>query len=152
VHFIEKKMWDKSMSLAPITGQRKALSAPEARSLQQSKFLITLTFHKRATQNDEHNRHVMAMMALSAEALFKDPTHLSSIFKFGLIWTENRWGPLVSAKDGAATTRVGHYMMNNQHWYTERSHIDSIRGVRHTLKGRPKGSINKPRGRTKRTS
>jgi SAM-dependent MidA family methyltransferase len=76
------------MEMAPVAflTLRQEYSKHQARSIQQSKFLVTLTMHQRATFDTDFNAYVMRQIAPSAERLFADPAHLGSTFKFGVHW------------------------------------------------------------------
>ena len=110
---LKKKIWHPGF--APVAPERK--TEEQARSVQQSKFFITLVMHRRATLNQKHNEYVLMQMARSVEALFSSPEHVGSLFKFGLTWQGDHWGTWFPRKDGAETTGVGHYM-SHQAWLT----------------------------------
>lgn len=92
----------------------------QARSVQQSKWLITMVMHKRATFNEKHNEHVLMQMARSVDMLFASAEHTGRLFRFGVTWNgaEMRWVTWVPRKDGAETTGMGHYM-EPQDWLTK---------------------------------
>lgn len=94
----------------PVPGAQRTQRKRQARGRQQSKFMITLVMHRRATYNDEHNAHVMHKMAGAARRLLSEPAHLASIFRFGLNWQQDHWEPWHPRKEGGRTTHVGHYI------------------------------------------
>ncbi|KAJ1637998.1 hypothetical protein T492DRAFT_859023 [Pavlovales sp. CCMP2436] len=56
----EKKEWHPGFEISPA---RKRETAMQGRSVQQSKFFVTLVLHRRATWDEAHNAHVMQQMA-----------------------------------------------------------------------------------------
>lgn len=82
----------------------------QARSIQQSKFLLTLVQHRRATRNEAHNQHIMLKMAESARRLFREPAELAGIFKCGMVWKKDHYEVWRPRKRGGDTTGVGHYI------------------------------------------
>jgi len=107
----EKKEWHPGFEVSPA---RKRETAMQGRSVQQSKFLITLVLHRRATWNEAHNAHVMQQMAGACTALMSDAgrEHLRRLLRFGFIWSgvEKGWQTWTPKKAGAVTTGVGHYV------------------------------------------
>ena len=106
VVFFTKTQWRAGV---PVSEARKAWSARQARSVQQTKLMATMALHRRATSNETHNHHILTKMAQAAEALFGSPLHMARLFKFGLIWEKDHWRSWEPRKVGAATTGVGHY-------------------------------------------
>jgi hypothetical protein len=106
-----KKDWHPGFPVSPL---RKDETKVQGRSVQQSKFMITLVLHRRATFHEAHNAHVMKQMAAACTALMSDAgrEHLHRIMRFGLIWsaTELAWQTWAPKKKGASTTGVGHYV------------------------------------------
>lgn len=95
-----------------ISDERKRATKLQMRSVQQSKFLLTLVLHRRATYEERHSAHILQMMADSARALFESPHELAKLFKFGLTWKGGdvrAWQTWMPRKAAAETTGVGHY-------------------------------------------
>ena len=106
VVFFTKTQWRAGV---PVSDARKAWSARQARSVQQTKLMATMALHRRATSNEAHNHHILTKMAQSAEALFGSPLHMARLFKFGLRWQADHWTSWAPRKVGGSTTGVGHY-------------------------------------------
>ena len=111
VRKLRKKHWADMELTAAEADQRRL----QAREVQQSKFLLTLTQHRRATNNEMHNLHILETMSNSLRALMSDEDALKRIFRFGVLFKANgedgpAWELWQPAKTGAATTGVGHYI------------------------------------------
>jgi hypothetical protein len=105
-----KKNWHPGFA---ISEARKQATAQQGRSVQQSKILITLVLHRRATWDEPHNNHVMRQMSGACTALLSDAgrEHLRRVVRLGMFWggsTDKGWQTWAPAKAGAATTGVGH--------------------------------------------
>jgi hypothetical protein len=122
-----KKDWHPGFVVSPL---RKDETAVQARSVQQSKFLITLVLHRRATFHEAHNAHVMKQMADACTALMSDAgrEHLRRIMRFGLLWggPEKGWQTWAPKKKGASTTGVGHYAKRPGTPRTEQQYKDAL--------------------------